>query len=163
LDQKGFRKRVYVKGVASKLIARCKFFLSTECERIKKTPQNHDEMRKTIDKFNKKGLRTIVLAYRDLPLDFEHLDKDDNGVPLVEKKDLTLIAIVAILDPVKEGINDAVDQARDAGIKVYMVTGDSRVTAKTVALEAGILMTENEERIWDGHEFYEAVGKITKV
>jgi len=98
LDSKGHRKRVYVKGSAEMLIDRCTRFLSIECERIVKTPQIHDEMRSIINKFNKKALRTLAIAFRDLPVNTDHTKKEEDGdeVPDVEKKDLTLISIVAI-------------------------------------------------------------------
>jgi magnesium-transporting ATPase (P-type) len=163
LDKLGKRKRVYVKGAGEILIDRCTHFLSTEQEKIEKTPQNLDEMKKMIDKFNRKALRTIVLAYRDLPLDTDHLEIDEEGIPSVEKTNLTLIAIIAILDPVKEGISDAIELTRQAAIKVFMVTGDSIITAKAVGKESGILLNDKSNRVWDGESFYNAVGRITRV
>jgi Ca2+-transporting ATPase len=96
-------------------------------------------MRGIVRKFNNKGLRTILLAFRDLPTDMDHLEKDEENVPMVEKQDLTLISIVAILDPVKEGVSDSVDLLKSASIKTYMVTGDSTTTAWYIGKESGII------------------------
>ena len=141
LDSKGHRKRVYVKGSAEMLIDRCTRFLSIECERIVKTPQIHDEMRSIINKFNKKALRTLAIAFRDLPVNTDHTKKEEDGdeVPDVEKKDLTLISIVAIQDPIKEGVEEAVEQCRQAHLKVFMTTGDSTATATSIAKQCKIL------------------------
>lgn len=106
LDMAGKRKRVYVKGTAMKIINCCTHFQTIECEKRLKTSQMDDEMRSIIKKFNKKSFGAIAIAYRDLPIGMDHLAmvNDENAEPMVEKGNLTLIAIIAIQDPLKEGI-----------------------------------------------------------
>jgi Ca2+-transporting ATPase len=54
-------------------------------------------------------------------------------------KDLSLIALIAIKDPLREGVTDAIDTCQHAGVKVRMVTGDNIVTACSIAMECGLL------------------------
>jgi len=57
---------------------------------------------------------------------------------------LTLIAVVGIKDIVREEVLDAVGKCNKAGVRVRMVTGDSKITAIAVAKECGII-SEREE------------------
>ncbi|KAM3760842.1 hypothetical protein ACB098_01G223000 [Castanea mollissima] len=60
-----------------------------------------------------------------------------------EIDDLVLLAIVGIKDPCRPGVKDAVQLCQNAGIKVRMVTGDNIQTAKAIALECGILGSDD--------------------
>ena len=63
-------------------------------------------------------------------------------------QDKTLLAIVAISDPLREDVPAAVAQCRDAGIEVKIVTGDTVATAAEIARQIGI-----EGRVITGAEF----------
>ncbi|MGM0517859.1 MAG: cation-translocating P-type ATPase [Pseudomonadota bacterium] len=73
------------------------------------------------------GLRVLALAERrtDGP-------EDDS------LNDLTLLALVGLFDPPREGVREAVAACREAGIRVLMVTGDQPATAAHIARELGI-------------------------
>jgi len=60
------------------------------------------------------------------------------------EKDLTILAMVGIKDPLREGIKEAVIQCHEGGVTVRMVTGDNKKTAIAIAKEAGILAPEWE-------------------
>ena len=73
---------------------------------------------------------------------FEYLDlktKDNYNVYNIEKSDLILCGFVGIKDPLRDGVEDTVRKCRIAGIKVRMITGDNRITAREIARECGIL------------------------
>jgi Ca2+-transporting ATPase len=53
-------------------------------------------------------------------------------------KDLTLIAITGIEDPLREGVRDAVLKCQRAGVSVKMCTGDNVLTARSIATQCGI-------------------------
>jgi Ca2+-transporting ATPase len=55
-----------------------------------------------------------------------------------------IVGLVGFYDPPKQGVKEAVLQAKKAGIKVIMITGDHPLTAKTIAKEVGIY-NEGEE------------------
>lgn len=55
------------------------------------------------------------------------------------KTGLTLVGLVAIVDPPRPEIPDVVSTLRGAGIRIFMVTGDFALTAQAIAAECGII------------------------
>ncbi|SCV36210.1 probable calcium P-type ATPase NCA-3 (Ca2+-transporting ATPase) [Fusarium fujikuroi] len=118
--------RVLIKGASEIMVSFC----STEVNPSTGAVEALD--RKAADDaimaFARKSLRTIGLVYKD----FEEMpDLENLG-------DLTLLGIVGIQDPVREGVPQAVQNARRAGVVTRMVTGDNLVTARAIATECGI-------------------------
>ena len=93
------------------------------------------EVQDAIENMADNALRTIALAYRDVP-DPAGVGEDDS-IPCAG---LTLIAILGIKDPCRPEVPEAVARCQDAGIYVRMVTGDNINTAKAIARECGILV-----------------------
>src|ERR1700746_2881971 len=58
--------------------------------------------------------------------------------PMAAVTDLTLVALVGIMDPLRTEARDAVHTALKAGIDVRMITGDHTVTARAIADELGL-------------------------
>lgn len=61
--------------------------------------------------------------------------------------DLTLVGLVALLDPPREDVRDAVMASRRAGIRLVMVTGDQPATALNIACEVGLVESKGAEVI----------------
>jgi len=82
------------------------------------------------------------------------------------EKDLIMIGIFGLIDPLRPGIKDAVAQCHKSGINVRMCTGDNLDTAIAISLEAGIITSEdllhNEQGYlcMTGKNFREIVGGI---
>jgi Ca2+ transporting ATPase len=121
-----------------------------------------DEADNTITHFNREGLRSIGVGYRDLPSGFDIESKDQKGDPMVESEGFTLIAIIGIKDPVRDGVPQSVEECRNAKIKVRMVTGDNTITARAIARDCNILEHDDDSRCMEGDKFYEAVGGLVK-
>lgn len=60
------------------------------------------------------------------------------GTPLVVAKDGKALGVIHLKDVVKGGIKERFSQLRRMGIKTVMITGDNRLTAATIAAEAGV-------------------------
>src|SRR5207253_3736784 len=58
--------------------------------------------------------------------------------PMAAVNNLTLVALVGIMDPLRSEAKDAVHDALAAGIDVRMITGDHTVTARAIADELGL-------------------------
>jgi len=106
-----------------------------------------------------KALRTIGIAYRDLPSGFDIEGTDEAGEPLVESNDLVLIGITGIKDPIRPEVPKAVSKCKTAGIKVRMVTGDNVATARAIAKECGIITTD-KSLVMEGSEFAALTGGL---
>ena len=75
------------------------------------------------------GLRVIAFAYAaNVPL-----GTDPDHIPA-----LVFGGLIAMHDALRPGIREHIERAHDAGIRVFMITGDHAVTAKAIAGEAGI-------------------------
>ena len=74
---------------------------------------------------------------------------------LAVAQDKTLLAIVAISDPLRQEVPDAIRQCKRAGIDVKIVTGDTAATAIEIARQCGIVDFTNErnEECISGAEF----------
>ncbi|GAC23686.1 Cu2+-exporting ATPase [Paraglaciecola mesophila KMM 241] len=62
----------------------------------------------------------------------------DAKTPMYFAMDSTLVAVIAVADPIKSDSIDAIKRLQHNGIRVVMLTGDNRLTAKAVARKAGI-------------------------
>ncbi|MGH2600966.1 MAG: potassium-transporting ATPase subunit KdpB, partial [Dehalococcoidia bacterium] len=60
------------------------------------------------------------------------------GTPLVVAEDDRAIGVIYLKDTVKPGMRDRFDELRRMGIRTVMITGDNRLTAATIAGEAGV-------------------------
>jgi Ca2+-transporting ATPase len=84
------------------------------------------------------ALRNLGFAYRELPSS----DAEKMRFEAVEQK-LTFLGIVSELDPLREQVPAAMQAARDAHIKVSIVTGDYPTTAEAIARKANLAPPEN--------------------
>ncbi|KAG8927415.1 hypothetical protein FRC00_002114 [Tulasnella sp. 408] len=105
------------------------------------SPIERENLSRTIIFYANQTLRTIAIAYRDLeqwPPKGSTLN-DSQEVPFDDLfEDLTLIAITAIEDPLREGVKQAVADCQRAGVSVRMCTGDNVLTARSIAYQCGI-------------------------
>jgi Ca2+-transporting ATPase len=126
--------RCFVKGAPDQLLARAANGLAADG-----TLEPVDGIRDRYLEYNtqlgEKGLRVMALARRDFPVATFDPNTPDL-LPLVS--DLTLLALVGIVDPPRPEARAAIAQAHGAGIQVRMITGDHAVTAGAIAAQLGI-------------------------
>jgi Ca2+-transporting ATPase len=126
------KEYVFVRGAPESILAKSKL---TEEERKLATKHFED--------FAKEGLRTIGFSVKHE----KHLEQK-NRTHL--ETDLTFLGIIALYDPPRPEIKDALARARTAGIQVSMVTGDNELTALALAKEVGLI--EKDEDVITGDE-----------
>jgi len=122
----------YVKGAGSEVLARCESMVWGD-QVLPLTPARSEEIRNQIDDFARLAYRVIALAVRTLP---STADKYESAS--VEAH-LTFVGLVAILDPPRRDVAQAVAKARSAGIRIVMLTGDHELTADAIARQVGII------------------------
>ena len=125
--------RVFVKGAGPAVIA----LASSALANGKTVPWGDEQNARAsqeMDRLGGKGLRIMVAAFRDL--DPQEFDPDGDLLSLV--KDLTMTAMVGMIDPPRQESKDAVRDAMSANIRVRMVTGDDVVTGAAIAKQLGI-------------------------
>ncbi len=136
--------RCYVKGAPDVLIAKGTTYRTPEGELLQVTDENRHLATEGNARLAEGGQRVMVVAQRDL--DPGSFDPAGDLIGLVEQ--LTLLAMVGIVDPPRSEAKAAIAECRSAGIRVRMITGDHATTAAAIAAELGI-----EGRALSGAEF----------
>jgi len=143
--------RIYLKGASEILSKKCTQYVVVhrdgggpaegDVETFAIDELAQDNISRTIIFYANQTLRTIALCYRDFdvwpPRDIEHGDQNEVAYDDLAR-DLTLIGITGIEDPLREGVRDAVAKCRMAGVNVKMCTGDNVLTARSIAKQCDI-------------------------
>ncbi|ORX36943.1 hypothetical protein BD324DRAFT_627796 [Kockovaella imperatae] len=140
--------RLYLKGASEILTKACAKHVvvspsvkSDDVTTAPFEPSTLANIQKTIIFYANQSLRTIALCYRDFeswpPKEAEGSASDDVPYALIAR-DLTLIAITGIEDPLRPGVREAVEKCQKAGVAIKMCTGDNVLTARSIANQCGI-------------------------
>ena len=106
--------------------------------------------------YQNQAMRTLGFAYQEI----QPGDKTIEEGKVVAKR-LVFLGIVAISDPVRPDVPEAVHEVLDAGIKIKIVTGDTPGTAKEIGRQIGLWndSTDTDKNIITGNEFAELSDK----
>ncbi len=127
--------RCFVKGAPDVLIARSGYYwMPGEQDNRPVTEENRQLALAENSRIAEKGERVMVVARRD----FDPQTFSPNGNLIEQVQDLTLLAMVGIVDPPRTEAKDAIAKCHSAGIQVRMITGDHAVTAAAIGQELGI-------------------------
>lgn len=91
------------------------------------------------DSMARNGLRVLGVSLRSLDT------MPDNEKIEIAEKDQIFIGLVAMMDPPREEVKEAVETCKQAGIKPIMITGDHPLTAQRIARDLGI--AENDQSL----------------
>ncbi|HEY3311361.1 MAG TPA: cation-transporting P-type ATPase [Anaerolineales bacterium] len=107
-----------------------------------------DEIMAANDGYARNALRVLAVARRIIPL--------KSGPYTAEniEQNLTFLGLIAMMDPPRPEVEDAIRICRQAGIRIVMITGDYGLTAESLARRVGMLTTPNP-RIITGAELDE--------
>jgi Mg2+-importing ATPase len=91
---------------------------------------------------SKKGIRVICVGIKEVEENIDYSEANEKG--------LTLIGFLCFLDPLKATSKQSIDELKDLGVDIKILTGDSPLVAKTIAEQAGM-----EVRMLTGAELNE--------
>ena len=126
--------RCFVKGAPDVLIARSSWYWMPGGEVMPATDEKLPLAYQENDRMAQAGERVMVVARRD----FDPQTFDPTAKLVDQVTDLTLLAMVGIVDPPRPEARDAIARCHSAGIQVRMITGDHAVTAAAIGHELGI-------------------------
>ena len=126
--------RCFVKGAPDVLIARSSSYWSPDGDVREIASDHHAAALAENERMASSGERVMVVARRD----FDPDQFDPGGDLLSVVQDLTIIAMVGIVDPPRAEAKAAIAKCHSAGIEVRMITGDHAVTAAAIGRELGI-------------------------
>lgn len=128
--------RVYTKGAPDILLKSCTGELSEDGVTSRPiSDEQREVILRAVNEMASRGLRTLLLAVRDINHDVTDVEFWDN----LPDRDLNFVGVVGIKDPIRPETKEAVRQLKEAGVTVRMVTGDNALTASFIAKESGIL------------------------
>ena len=120
------------------------------------------EIKDEIDTLASQGFRLLGFGHRRVGT-----EEPSHSITREQaERDLEYLGFVAIYDPPREGVNEAIKLAHQAGIGVRMITGDNPLTARAIGQEVGLFATE--EQVIEGpaieamtdEELKEIVGRV---
>lgn len=136
---------IFTKGSFSDTIKQCDR-IQVDGKVHKMTDDDRLRAKKANAEYASHGLRSMALAYRVIDRDV-----DINKIPIDEAEShLIFVGLTTMSDPPRPEIYDAVKRCRQAKIRIIMVTGDSKLTAKSVAVQIGL--TSDKARVISGNE-----------
>ena len=122
---------IYTKGAPRNILDVCtKVLVDGKVEEL--SQENMDWIETRIHEFANEGLRVIAVAYKKIPeTEYKKGEETEN--------DLIFVGLAAMRDPPRIEVKDAVEKAKQAGIKTVIITGDYGPTAQVIAQEVGIV------------------------
>ena len=113
------------------------------CDRMNLDNKEVSIEKKVLSKQNealsKNGYRVIAIASGKVE---EFNDKDFYNQKDIPK--LSFEGMVGFIDPIRKEVSGAIEECREAGIKVLMITGDHPLTAFSIAKDLGLATDYNE-------------------
>ncbi len=136
VNQIGHDRYVLIKGAPEVLLQKCSQ-ISGDDEVCSLKVEDTENTMKDLQEMTGNALRVLGFAYRKLGPEEDLEDKESL------EKDLIFAGLVGMMDPPREEAKQAIAQAKKAGIRVVMITGDHKDTAVAIARE--IEITDDEE------------------
>ncbi len=116
------QKVLLIKGSIERILGMCAHQAAGEGRAPIDAPAIHEAARR----FSAEALRVIACAYK--PLDGEQTVHDD-----VVYRDCVFTGLMGMYDPPREEAKEAIEACKSAGVKVIMITGDHKDTARAIA------------------------------
>jgi Ca2+-transporting ATPase len=135
-EQRGWHV-VAVKGAPDVVLELCQQYQTIDDAVVALNDDMRHRILQANDQMAQDALRVIAVAYRiskDVPqtLTPEHVEKD-----------LVFVGLLGMIDPPRPEVKVALEKARSAGIRTVMITGDYPQTARAIAMQIGLVGSEN--------------------
>ena len=139
------QEEIFLKGAPDVVMELCSFMMDGE-NAVSLDEAKKSELLQVNSEMAVKGLRILAVAYKK---DLESGSILDDEV----EEGMVFLGFAGILDPPRPDIHASVKQAHSAGIRVIMITGDQKDTAKAIAEQVGI--AGKDEKVISGAELDE--------
>ncbi|XP_058000286.1 calcium-transporting ATPase 8, plasma membrane-type [Hevea brasiliensis] len=133
---------IHWKGAAEIILALCTGYIDANDHIVPMDEDKKSFFKQAIDDMAAGSLRCVAIAYRSYEIEKVPVDEEQLTQWALPEDDLILLAIIGLKDPCRPGVKEVVQLCQNAGVKVRMVTGDNLQTAKAIALECGILSSD---------------------
>ncbi|KAI9501448.1 calcium-transporting ATPase [Coemansia spiralis] len=143
-------ERLLVKGAPENVLSRCAF-AQVGSSAVEMTQEMRAELIARASQLGaESALRTMALAVRNTGGLVETKDVDFEAV----ESQLTFVGLVGMHDPPRPEVRDSIVHCREAGIRVIVITGDSKHTAESVCRAIGVISPDAQGKVsYTGAEF----------
>lgn len=131
LNQVGDKKIIFCKGAPDVVFSRTTK-LMVNGNIVQATEEKLNVYREKNEEFSKEALRVLGIT-------FKIVEEEKVDLSLEDEYELTLIGLVAMIDPPREEVYEAIKEAKKAGIRPIMITGDHKTTAAAIARDIGLM------------------------
>ena len=130
------RQVLYLSGAPERVLALSQFVAIGKKKR-KLTARSRKKIETTLEELTRKGLRIVGVGYRNVRT-------QASSAAALESlcNDLIFVGFIALRDPLRKGVKEAMEICRRAGMRPIIITGDHRLTALSVAREVGFDIQE---------------------
>ena len=122
---------LYIIGAPEEIIARS-IYLDVDSKKEKLGTAQANKLIEKLETLTQKGLRVLACAHKD----YDFKIKYQNLTELI--KELSLVGFIALKDPLRQDTRESIAITKKAGIRTVIITGDHKLTAKTIAEEIGL-------------------------
>jgi Ca2+-transporting ATPase len=121
----------YVKGAPEKIVEKCDHELING-KKVKLDDKRRQALVKVYEGMARQGLRVLGFAYKELPVFNKEIEEE------AAENHLIFAGFQGMIDPPRPEVKNSIELCKQAGIKVIMLTGDSKLTAEAVAKQIGL-------------------------
>ncbi len=132
LDEQDGERVTYLVGAPERVLERCDRMLMRDGD----AAMDRDFWTAQMEETGGRGERVIACAYRREEEGRDHIEHEE------VEKGFTFLGIAGLIDPPREEVLAAIEECKEAGIRVIMITGDHAVTAQAIAKQLGIKADE---------------------
>ncbi|MBP7863227.1 cation-transporting P-type ATPase [bacterium] len=123
-----------LKGSPEAVLKKCSHY-QKEGQSFELLPESTQLINQKISEFALKGLRIIAVAQRQLTNEKCNYEQSTEQL----ESQLTFLGLIALHDPPRPEVEEALKRCKEAGVQVVMITGDHEVTAKAIAQRVGMV------------------------
>ena len=133
---------IFVKGAPDVLFPNCTTVLQHDGTITPLNLAAQQRFHTLQEQWSREGQRVLALCRKSLPavkFDTSKMSANDiEELMYLELRDLTLVGLIGIHDTPRYDVKDAIAVIRNAGIRVFMITGDFKLTAIAIARQVGL-------------------------
>ncbi|GMI88941.1 endomembrane-type CA-ATPase 4 [Hibiscus trionum] len=148
VNSSGGRKALLVKGAVENLLDRSYFMQLRDGSIIELDQYSKDLILQTLHEMSTDALRCLGFAYKEELFEFATYNGDEDhpahqlllnpsNYSSIESK-LIFVGLVGLRDPPRKEVRQAIEDCKEAGIRVMVITGDNKNTAEAICREIGV-------------------------
>ncbi|XP_004510638.1 calcium-transporting ATPase, endoplasmic reticulum-type isoform X2 [Cicer arietinum] len=147
------QNRLLVKGAVESLLDRCSYVQLADESLVPIDDQCKELLLQRLHGMSSKGLRCLGLAFKDELGEFSDYYADTHPAhkKLLDptyyssiESDLVFVGVVGLRDPPREEVHKAIEDCKQAGIRVMVITGDNKSTAEAICKEIKLFSRDED-------------------